>query len=429
MTSVILLIGLCCIFGIKNKTWILIIPLVFFVYPQQATESIGSLERISVLVNYVPIVISVIILFHGLNNNSIIIWKEKIGILFCAILLIMVSFSYSLMSNDKADVRYIIFFIMLYVMYYYVVRKYKISCFLYFYALDIVFFVMSVYTVLEYFWNYSPYDSIYYALTKTDYYETTDFFRAKSLCGHPLLLVGFLTLYQTSLYTRLLVRKGRWLEFFCLFLSFVISSFTLSRTSYIIEIFIFVIWCGSYYQKNIRRNLSTFIIIALLIVIVLNYSMEYLNLTLERFDNSETSEKNRLAAFQVAFVIFQNEPYGVGVNLRNLFSFYRDQMSSEFTVDVLDNAFLAILCQYGVFSVFFFKMMATPVIDTYRRIKENYYLRKAFWILTFSLLLLSFSFITTAYKSLLVLSASMFAVLCQLSPRESVNNLNNNIKR
>ena len=101
--------------------------------------------------------------------------------------------------------------------------------------------------------------------------------------------------------------------------------------------------------------------------------------------------------------------------LAQMFKMYRSQFSFNFNVDVLDNALLSIICEYGVFSLFFIKTLLSPTLDSYYTIKRNKQLLKAFWILNMSVFLLSFSFNITSYYSLVILYTSIVISLYHCS--------------
>lgn len=414
--SVFLLVVMCLWFSVEDKTWLLIFPLIFFVYPQEVSALSGSLGQIQTLKALFPAILVFLIIVWGVKNKAILYIGKKVSIVLSVIVLLIVSFAYSIFFSERATFQYTVYMIVYSVCYYFGLKNYRISPLLFFYALDIVFFVLSFYALIEIFFHFSPYNDMYYSLDGSEYYyHTSSFFRVKSLCGHPLLFVGFLILYQVSIYIRLMCYKKQTRSLVFLAFSFFVSFLTISRSAYVIESVMLITWVFSVFSNITRKNFGYLSVGVIFFIILYFSSSDYFATALERFDASQGSEENRLAAFQVAGVIFQHEPWGIGLNFSQMFNMYRSQFSIGFNVDVLDNALLSIICEYGVFSLFFIKILLSPTLDSFCTIKRNKQLVKAFWILNMSVFLLSFSFNITLYYSLMIMYTSIIISLYHCS--------------
>ena len=226
--SVFLLVAMCLAFSIDDKTWLLILPLIFFVYPQEVSTLAGSLGQIQNLKALFPAILVFLIIVWGVKNKSIIYIGKKGSIVLSIIVLLIVSFAYSIFFSERASLQYTVYMIVYSVCYYFVLKNYRISPLLFFFFFDIIFIVLSFYALIEIFSHFSPYNDMYYSLVGSEYYyQTSSFFRVKSLCGHPLLFVGFLILYQVSIYIRLMCYKKQTRSLAFLAFSFFVSFLTI----------------------------------------------------------------------------------------------------------------------------------------------------------------------------------------------------------
>lgn len=419
-TGIVLLIY--TFFILKDRSWLLMLPLMFFIIPQQLNDENSSVEIIAYS-KYFKWFCSIVILLSLLFNFGII--KRQKGILStfaCIFFLLFISLYYAMeISGDKDDIMFIVYFFVLYYFFYVIVKDRSLSYKYFYYAFDILFYFLSFYAVQEFFFHVSPYDDLYYAYTGTNYYDAISFLRVKSLCGHPLLFCAFLVVYQISLYARLIYTRSKIVYIHFLVMIFV-SLLTLSRTIFVIEIAVFLIYYILQKKYFPHKHSHILLILTLLAFIGAFIFYDLIMLSLERFSDSDVSETNRLSAFQVSWTIFQNEPLGVGDNLTEMYKKYHRLFPSGFTVDVLDNGFLAIICMYGIFSPFFLLPFFYPMIDTYRNVKSDVSCRMLFWLTVFSFLLLSFSFIIIKYPSILMLMAVNFAIINQIYHGRISNN-------
>ena len=410
--GLLIILSAYSVFLMKDRSWLQLLPLMFFIIPQQLNDEVSD-NGIMGLIKYFMYYCSfIVLLLLFLRKHYTSYKKRNFRFAFlCVLFLLILSIFYMLfISGDRKDVYAIVYFFILYLCFYLVLKKSVLSYNYFYYAMDVLFYILSVYAIIEFFWQTTPYDDIYYASLNGDYYSITQFLRVKSLCGHALIFVAFLVIYQITLYTRMIINKSK-IVYIHLIILFFVSLLTLSRTIYIIEAAVFLTYFFLSAKYFSTRKFNKMITVVIIVGIVSFIGYDMISMSLERFSSSDTSETNRFSAFQAAFTIFQNEPLGVGESLQEMYKKYHNQLPPGFTVDVLDNGFLAMLCQYGIFTPFYIIPLLCPVIDTYREVRKDKSCRLVFWITSISFLLLSFSFIIIKYTSVLMLVAVHYAII------------------
>lgn len=417
MRGCVVMVMAYTLFLLKDRSWLQMLPLMFFLIPQQlSSQESGDVDIMMYSKYFMYFSAFTILMVIYCQRDVVFENQEGHRLPFaCTVFLLILSFYYFMaISDDRKDIYDIVYFTLLYLCFYLVLKNKEVSYMLFYYAMDVLFYVLSFYAVTEFFFQTTPYDDLYYSNVSEDYYSIVNFLRVKSLCGHPLLFVAFLVVYQVTLYARVIFTNSKIVYFHFIVMLFI-SLLTLSRTILIIDVAVFCLYfvLSKRFFPDKKIGYILFLTVFLLVVVAfLGYDI--ILQSFERFEDSDVSETNRLAAFQAAWVIFQNEPLGVGASLMDMYDVYHSEMPSNFEVDVLDNGFLAILCQYGVFFPVYLIPFLYPLVDTYREIKNNKKCLLVFWLTTVSFFLLSFSFIIVVYTSVLMLLAVSFAVINHL---------------
>ena len=164
-----------------------------------------------------------------------------------------------------------------------------------------------------------------------------------------------------------------------------------------------------------RGSKTTYSVLGLLIIasIVFYFFADQFASSLERFSNTSASTDNRSSAFIVSWNIFKDYPFGVGYQLKSIINGYTHH-ASGFTMNVLDNVFLALLCRYGVFMVIYISIFYKAFKMTFQKIKGDRIVRFIFTLNCINTLALSFSFIFIDYFHFVLFSSITLGFIYKL---------------
>ena len=145
------------------------------------------------------------------------------------------------------------------------------------------------------------------------------------------------------------------------------------------------------YQRNSKATYTVIVILIMVSIVFYYFSDQYLS-SLERFSGSTASTENRYSAFVVSWNVFVDNLFGVGYHLKSVIDKYT-HFAAGFTMNVLDNVFLALLCRYGIFMFVYLMIFLQPFKITYKKIRNDRSVKFIFILLCVNILALSFSFI------------------------------------
>lgn len=389
----------------KGRTWIMLVPFLYFLYPSQLETETSAMVKM--VCRKAPAFIE----YPLLLTFAFAIYKKQIRIygkfLFPSALLILLGFSYSQYFDSTEDFVNTVFFLVNFVCVYLLIINSDISIRQFLNVLEVVFIALSTYAIMEFFFFITPYQDLYYIANNFVFIN-----RASSLCGHPLILVGFICFYQVYLYARILI-YGK-MPYSSIFLLALVSILSASRTSYLIDAFMLVSYL--YFTIRYQRgSKTTYSVLGLLIIasIAFYFFADQFASSLERFSNTSASTDNRSSAFIVSWNIFKDYPFGVGYQLKSIINGYT-HYASGFTMNVLDNVFLALLCRYGVFMVIYISIFYKAFKMTFQKIKGDRIVRFIFTLNCINTLALSFSFIFIDYFHFVLFSSITLGFIYKL---------------
>lgn len=397
----------------KGKTWVMLLPLLLFLYPSQLETEVAPVVKM--VTRKAPAFIE----YPLLLMFVVAVIKKKIHHYAKFILpsfgLLLLGIAYSFYFGTNEDFVNTVFFLVNYVCVYLLIINNKISIKQYLNVLEVVFIALSIFAILEYFYWITPYQDLYYVTNGFTFIN-----RASSLCGHPLVFVGFLCFYQIYLYARIVV-FGK-IPYISIVLLVLMSILTASRTAYLVDAFLLVCYL-IYIIRYQRSGKATYTVIGILImasVVFYYFSDQYLS-SLERFSGSTASTENRYSAFVVSWNVFVDNLCGVGYHLKSVIDNYT-HYAAGFTMNVLDNVFLALLCRYGIFMFIYLAIFIQPFRITYKKIKNNRNVKFIFILLCVNILALSFSFIFIDFFPFVLFTSCTLGFIYKLYEFKTVNN-------
>ena len=415
-----ILIAMVLLFLINynNKVVFLLIPLCFFLFPPFFTLSedsdssfIGNSFIYATRMFSIPIIYG----FYKYCYQKKTMYQLP---LFNILVYALMCLGYYVLNRNINDIYNCLYFIIFYILFYAFVREINISFKQICICLDIIFWVLAVFAILEFFFRYTPYDFIYYTF---DNFQIEDvvLLRTKSLCGHPLIMVGFLSFYQISLYARYMIYGNLQYVIILTSVFVLVSIISLSRTIIYIDLIVFLLFLFQNKKSLFNGKLLRMIIILLVIVsFVINYNWNVIEMIDERFSSSSLSYTNRFAAYEVSQIIFDHYPFGCGESLKSIMISLRYLFPTSFEILVLDNSFLEIICHYGIFCFVYVLLIVSPFKNIYRLLEHNSLSRKSFYLLVAIIILLSFSYTILTYRCFWVLIIVMLKLVQSLKEYE-----------
>lgn len=386
---------------IDKKNAIYAIPLLLFMYPNQFSNSAnqeGYIFWSGLWAKLIVALFLVITFFQSYSIKKIILRNKYLS--FTLLILLIISFGYYIwFGYNKYDYFQPIIGLTFSVIYFFCLLKQPINIRLIFRMFDITFYVLVFYGITEFFFQMSPYMWVYMMDIIDTATLTLSTMRVKSLFGHPLTFVGFLTIYQVTLYIRFLLYKKVMLIPFLLLILMAVISF--SRTLIITEILCLLMFLFFSRKKlKIKYYVIFFILLIAIITITLSVFHSEIEMAMERIQNSTASSQNRIAAFLVLERILDKYPLGIGENWSSIIKHI--DVPSGFTVMVLDNAFLSLIANYGIFAIIAPYTYFYPFIKTAKILKYfgNIQGRIYYKMVTLLTIAISFSFILYYYNSL-----------------------------
>lgn len=212
--------------------------------------------------------------------------------------------------------------------------------------IDVLFVVTTIYAVLDFFFNISPYHSVYDTIL-----DIRKIIQAKGLLGNALYLAGIALFYQACLYVRMLLTKKIYYvqEFFCVVLILI----SLSRTAiivFIVEYLLYLYIIGAY--KKTKLVMINVFVICILVFLIFIFADSIVADLIVRF--TEGSFEHRESAYVTVFSLFFNNPFGVGF-YRIMESIRSGGYAAQGFSDgfsTVDNFFLTEIASYGLFAFF-----------------------------------------------------------------------------
>lgn len=242
--------------------------------------------------------------------------------------------------------------------------------------------IIAVIAIIEYITGYNPFCAIHHS---SEHWIRRSFeqpnlghlIRARSSIGHPLVLSSFLVfVLPVSLYLAFQKdRKMFWIistaiQYLGIFVTF-------SRSSYLLGIFLFLIYLVRF--KVITINFKRFIFVSVFLIVViciglfLLYRHENLNAFLERvsFRTGKGSFLFRLNAWFLASEFIAKNPV-VGAGIRRLPIFINKDLPL-YPLTTFDNTFLDLFCEIGIVGlVSYILFILAPMISISKSNKANF---------------------------------------------------------
>lgn len=403
------------LYSIDKKNYCLPISLLFFMYPSQLASGDSTVHSKWYLSKFIGDFIIIGIIFAQyysiFHKSKSICFKYQNYLIFsiCSGFLLHSFYYFHFHGINSWELLNYTYIIIVSVCFTQILAIRNISIKYIYSLMDVVFVALFFYGVLEFFFNISPYNELY-NVKGSDY--SLHLQRVKSLCGHPLILVGFMSIYQISLYARLLQKNTSKFTIILALLVLLLAILSFSRT---IIYALIIGYVGMLVIVGRRIRISKIILSAIFIILAYSFLFssfdKEIGMFTERVESSVGSETNRFAAFETSMRIFQKFPMGIGYNLKSAIQDGKIKIPSQFEDHVLDNNFLSTFCEYGIFCFMGFFLIFYPFIIIWKlfgkRINRNSISKLKFWLTLLLFVSLSFSFIFSIYLPLLVILSTM----------------------
>lgn len=397
------------------------IPLLLFMYPNQFSNSAnqeGYIFWSGLWAKLIVALFLVITFFRSYSINNFVSRNKYLS--FTLLALLIISFGYYVWFDyNKYDYFQPIIGIVFSVIYFFCLLKQSINVRQVFRLFDVTFYILVTYGITEFFFQLSPYMWVYMIDIIDNTTLTLSDMRVKSLFGHPLTFVGFLTLYQVTLYIRFLLYKKVPLASFLLLVLMSVISF--SRTLIVTEVLCFFMFLFFSRKKLKVKYYTMFFALFIGVIMITLYAFpDEIEMAMERIQDSVGSPQNRLSAFLVPERVLEKYPLGIGENWSSIIRHI--DVPSGFTVMVLDNSFLSLITSYGIFVLIAPYTYFYPFIKTVKLLRHSENING--WIYCKMIVLLtiaiSFSFMLYYYNSLYafaITNLSLCIHLCQRKDR------------
>lgn len=252
--------------------------------------------------------------------------------------------------------------------------------------IDVLFIMSLMYGILEYVFRQSPYQYITDATT-----SITEIGRARGILGHPLYLSGLALIYQSIIYVRyiLLNKFGYVQELLCVIMALIVVSRT-TIVVMVLEYILFVVLTKGY--RSVKFWIANFVVLLIGSILILKFADSIVIDIFTRF--VEGNVDHREGAFETVYLLFLDNPFGVGYsNIMDTIwkgGYAASGFESDFST--VDNLFLSQLAAYGIFSLVKIFYYFYFLFDSYKLRKKYPLLFKSILFLYFPFLLESFSF-------------------------------------
>lgn len=394
-------------------------------YPYSVTSDIDILSELTWWpVNIIrESIFLVFIVYYVISKYKCEKLKPKAFGVMLIIFVLSVFYSAISYSSSQEYVGWLNIFAYTY-LFFYVVQIDKIGLSEFFRLLDVIMICTSAYVILEYFFNYSPYQTVYDSINFVDI-----IFRARGLLGHPLVLSSFILIYQATIYSRKLITNKKY--YLLLSLSLVVGLLTASRTTLIVmilEFILFFIISGHY--RDVRKFIWILISSSILVFSMIFLFQSQINDNLNRVENGNSD--HRLAGYKSVFNLVQDYPFGVGeadlIRVIDIGGYKAKGLIKGF--ETLDNFYLTQIGSYGLFSIIIFYFYYYFLIRAFKNRKKNMPAFKSILIVYIVWSLLGFSFNMEQYLCISILMYGIISVLLkELESNKKIegyNGINNN---
>ena len=388
-----------------KSSFIIILIAISYTIPYNVDEE-NVESNVWWLINFIRVFIILWFIYYFFffkKNRGILNFK----ILICFLILLILNIIYSIYNESISDFINILNSFIYFYFIYYIVYNEKISLKDFFYLIDVIFILTFIYSILEVFFNISPYLPLY-AVDTNDLmiYEG----RSKGLLGHPLILSSFLIIYQITLYFRIFLFNK--IQFILFFMTFILGILTNSRTTILLMFF-----CLLYFfkVKKVYRNpkkLLILIVVILISSITMVFTIDsYIENTIERFH--EKSLNHRQAAYGSVFNYIGDHIFGTGGNdlTKRIEKGGYAEKGLIKGFGTLDNFFLTQIGSYGIFSVFIFYFYFYFFYNLYKKRKINIKVYNCSLLLFISWIMIGISFDLNSYICILMIYATLYALL------------------
>jgi len=274
-------------------------------------------------------------------------------------------------------------------------------------SMHVIFLCVAVTTLREIIFGLCPYP---YDVGGRIMSDAEIAIRAKGLFMHPLVLSGFLALFQCFLVQER--RHALSLVIAEQILLLFLITLTALRTAIIAVVAVAIINYAISVKDMKVRNVVLGAAGALVVAFMLFGLSHIYNLDAILARLAEKGGSHRIAAYQSAFLIFMNNPIGVGYGgILDALIGLRLQLPPDFSLDVgvMDNAFLTQIAAVGVFGIPIFIAIYLPLITTPMSFRSRATIVSVF-------VLLCFSFDVCYYS---VLNCMLFSVLFSMREIDS----------
>lgn len=336
--------------------------------------------------------------FEGIRNIA----TSRLAIFLLLVIASLIS-AFSFWSSYRLVVYEIINIILLFIFVYIAVND-KLSPNVTYLCIDILFVTTCIYTFLQFFLDICPYTDLYANYSMT--IDSTIMLFPKGLLGNELILSVFLLLYQCLFLIRFSAKKQVFWPLFVFCLIFEVI--TLKRTTYIMGIILILMWIIMSNSVTRKAKLAFLGLVLLFGTCFILFMDEYVNNILYRF--TEDDAGHRIGAFDTAFSLLANHPFGVGDEFMEVIRReHLADVSFDSNFGTMDNYFLMRLCQFGLLSIFvilfdFFFVLFGLFVDS----KEKRYFYALLLLLRIGL---SFSFNVHAFASFCLFFGLIFVLV------------------
>lgn len=271
---------------------------------------------------------------------------------------------------------------------FYTSHRSKMSIDRYFLVIDILFYITTIFAIMEFAFGISPYQKFYSYLANTNVEYLG---RAKGLLGHPLYLSGFVLLYQATIFIRMLYGKKLNIvnQVFCVTCALI----TVSRTTIVVLFLEIIIYCIlSEIYKSSKKMFLFLLALSLIIVITFSTGGIYVENLIYRFEEGNVDQ--RTGAWGTTANLLSENILGVGhsdiMHSIRLGHYSTEKFSAYFTT--LDNIYLTEICAYGIAGIFTLIFYYQFLYFSYKKRKKSPTMFKSVLFLHIVISLIGFSF-------------------------------------
>lgn len=278
-------------------------------------------------------------------------------------LLALISIVYALDNGMSFELRNMLYYIISTAVFFYLCFCDRLTLLQFYWLVDIIFYFTFFYVIQDSIFHNSPYEAIYNGLS-------LDFqLRAKGLMGHPLLLSSFITFYQVTLLTRVLIFKQWNILNFLLLIPIIVLSASKTLIVLILASWILYILLSRSY-RNIRLYIGAITLIVLGFQIFPFFQL-FTDTSVQRILDSSADQ--RLGSYSIAWQIFSNNLFGIGMTTEALKmelgkAIYQLNSNYDKAFLIFDNAYLTAAASFGFLCILIFIIYLIP-LRYFRKLK------------------------------------------------------------